>query len=272
MSEVVLVVLTRPETASALLSAASRLAELANGARLNVLAIQEPVQIGPLAAEALITEADLVLQEQRQQRNRVLALKAEFERWAGDLDGSIPAPRWFEAEGSIASIVGERGSRADIVVANQPSGDDRLEAQVFRAALFATDRPVLMVPPGANQDFGRRVAVAWRDDKPCARAVIPALRYIGGAEQIHVFMGVRNSAERPALPPALVEHGVRAEPHVVPLGSESLGKALLNQLHALGLDLLVMGAYAHSPLRELILGGVTRYMIEHADIPVLMRH
>jgi nucleotide-binding universal stress UspA family protein len=43
-------------------------------------------------------------------------------------------------------------------------------------------------------------------------------------------------------------------------------------VHALGADMLVMGAYAHSPLREMIFGGVTRYMLDHADLPVLMRH
>jgi nucleotide-binding universal stress UspA family protein len=50
------------------------------------------------------------------------------------------------------------------------------------------------------------------------------------------------------------------------------GKTLLDTAHRLSVDLLVMGAYAHSPLRELILGGVTNYMLAHADVPVLMRH
>ena len=49
-------------------------------------------------------------------------------------------------------------------------------------------------------------------------------------------------------------------------------QALLDTAHRLSADLLVMGAYAHSPLRELILGGVTQYMLDHADLPVFMRH
>jgi nucleotide-binding universal stress UspA family protein len=59
---------------------------------------------------------------------------------------------------------------------------------------------------------------------------------------------------------------------VLPIGSEPFGQTLLTRAHQLGADMLVMGAFAHSPLRELILGGVTRYIIEHADLPVLMRH
>lgn len=271
MSEVVLAVLGRPEAVKPLLDAARRLTELANGARLNVLAVQEPVQVGPLAAETLISEADAVLEGQRHERDRVLALKAEFDRWVGDLGGSIAPPRWIAAEGSMAAIVGERGSRADIVAVSQPAEGDRLESQALRVALFATDRPVLMVPPGVGPAFGRQVAIAWRDDKPCTRAMIPALRYLARAEQVYVFIGSR-SPERPALPPVLVERGVRAELQLIALGPEVFGKKLLGKAHELAVDLLVIGAYAHSPLRELVLGGVTRYMIEHADIPVLMRH
>ena len=59
---------------------------------------------------------------------------------------------------------------------------------------------------------------------------------------------------------------------VIPIGETPFGSALLARAHALGADMLAMGAYAHSPLRELILGGVTRFMIAHADLPVLLRH
>ena len=65
---------------------------------------------------------------------------------------------------------------------------------------------------------------------------------------------------------------IRAELHVLPIGPGVFGQALLNKAHELGADMLVMGAYAHSPLREALLGGVTRHMLAHADLPVLMRH
>jgi nucleotide-binding universal stress UspA family protein len=70
----------------------------------------------------------------------------------------------------------------------------------------------------------------------------------------------------------LVEHGIEAELQIIPIGEEPFGGTLLARAHAVGADMLVTGAYAHSPLRELILGGVTRYLIAHADLPVLMRH
>jgi nucleotide-binding universal stress UspA family protein len=83
---------------------------------------------------------------------------------------------------------------------------------------------------------------------------------------------MRNGAPRPAVPDILAEHGIVAALRIIPIDAAPFGGALLADAHAVGADLLVMGAYAHSPLREQILGGVTRYVLEHADLPVLMRH
>ena len=70
----------------------------------------------------------------------------------------------------------------------------------------------------------------------------------------------------------LVEHGVTAALHVLSIGSGPFGELLLGRARELGADLLIMGAYAHSPLREMLLGGVTRTVLAHAGLPVLLRH
>ena len=143
----------------------------------------------------------------------------------------------------------------------------------IRAALFETDRPVLIVPEQAPVPFGRRIAIAWRNDERTIKAVLSALRIAGDAEDIHVMAGVRAGAPPPRLPDLLNEHGVAATLHVLPItGQEAFGAALLAKAHALGADMLVMGAFAHHPVRSLILGGVTRHVLSHADLSVLMRH
>jgi nucleotide-binding universal stress UspA family protein len=134
-----------------------------------------------------------------------------------------------------------------------------------------------MVPPEpamteGGAAFGRSMAIAWRDEKPALRAVLPALRWFTRAERVHVLIGVRDTAERPGVPSVLLEHGLTVSLHVLALRPGPFGQTILDKAHALSADLLVMGAYAHSPLREMILGGVTRHMIAHADLPVLMRH
>jgi nucleotide-binding universal stress UspA family protein len=245
------------------------MAKLMDGARLNVLAVREPIQLSGLAAEALIEEAESVVRARQHEQDRIAALRASFDGWVRDAEADA---HWVEVDGSAPAIIGERGSRTDLIVAGQPLADDRLARQAFSAALFGTDRPVLMVPPGNIGAFGRCVAIAWRDEKRAVKSVIPALRCLAGAEQVHVLTGVREGEPNPGMPQVLLEHGIPAKLHVLSIGRRPFGQTLLDTVHRLSADLLVMGAYAHSPLRELILGGVTRYMLDHADLPVLMRH
>jgi len=271
MRAVILVVLERPEVAAALLNAASCLAELADGARINVLSVHEPPPTAPLRAEMLMEEAAADLAAD--QPSRAAALKTLFDAWIAGDSAAGAAAHWVAAEGSAAGIVEERGRRADFVVVAQPAADeDRTARRAFHAALFQTERPVLVVPAGSHGRFGRRVAIAWRDDEPTIKAVLPTLNLLARAEQIHLITGTREAAARPSIPKALTEHGIGAELHVLRIGSGPFGKDLLTKAHDVGADMLIMGAYAHSPLRELILGGVTSYMLAHADLKLLMRH
>ena len=180
----------------------------------------------------------------------------------------------MEASAAPDLAVQERGCRADFIVVELPEpGDDKPIRQAFRAALFRTERPVLVVPPtGPADGFGQLAAIAWRDDPHTLKAMIPALRLLTAADQVHLLAGVRPGEPTPRSPAVLLEHGVRAELHVLAIGTEPFGQTLLRRAHELKADLLVMGAYVHGVLRDMVLGGVTRHVLAHADIPVLMRH
>lgn len=277
MSDVCLVVLVRPDAAPALLDAARRLTDLMEFGRINVLAVRESNAVPPLSAEVLIDEADAYLSERARERDRIAALKTVFDGWVAETGPLAAITHWAEAEGSTATIVGEHGSRTDLIVAGAPAEDDALSRQTFRAALFGTDRPVLMMPVpivagNAPATFGRCVAIAWRDDKQTARAVIPALRCLKTAERVHVITGMRDRVGRPLMPRILVEHGIQAKLHVLPIGAGPFGQALLDEAHKVDADLLVMGAYGHSRVRELLLGGATRTILQSMTLPVLMAH
>jgi nucleotide-binding universal stress UspA family protein len=273
MSDVILAVLARPETARGVLDAAQAMAALAGRASVIAVAVGLPPPASPLVAEGLMAEAGDAVALRAQDRKRIAALKAVFDAWASQAEPDCVAVHWAEAEGAASAVVEERGRRADVVVIARPLDDDDAPTRHgFQAALFHTERPVLVVPPGPSASFGRCVGVAWRDDGRTVKAVIPALRLLSGAEQVHLLAGVRERAVAPAVPPVFVDHGINASLHVLPIGEAPLGRTLLEKLRELGGDMLVMGAYAHHPLREMIFGGVTRYMLEHADVPVLMRH
>lgn len=274
MSGVILAVPDRPEVALRVLAGAARLAELTRSGRINVLAIRTPPLSTIVPSEEILTSEH----EQRirnEEGQRADTVKQIFDDWSRTASASNVTTEWADIEGLADQLVDEWGRRADFVVLKRPT-DHQLdqEYRALHAALFDTGRPVLVVPPEAPPSpFGRRIAVAWRDDGRTRKAVLSGLRCAGKAEEIHVLAGTRDASKPPRLPDILDEHGITAKLHVLPItGQQAFGEILLQTAHKLGADMLVMGAFARHPMRSLILGGVTRYMLAHADLPVLMRH
>jgi nucleotide-binding universal stress UspA family protein len=274
MPGVILAVVERPEIAAHTLAAAETLADLTGAGLINVLVMRTPAVTTILVTDEVLTRQDQT-RRQTEERGRAAALGEVFEAWAPSVRARGIRTNWCDVEEFADTAVAEWGRRADFIVVPRPwrhSGEP--ERQAIHAALFDSDRPVLVIPPDKPpENFGRRVVIAWRDDPRTIRAVLAALRLITAAERVHVLAGVREGAPRLRLPEILTEHGIDADLHVLPLaGHRTFGEALLEKAHALGADLLVQGAYAYRPIVGLLLGGVTRHMLTHADLPVLMRH
>lgn len=273
MSDVILVVLERPEMALRTLAVARRLGELTKARRALVLGIRIPPLATIMPTEEILSHKDEARIRSEEQA-RTAALKRMYDLWAAQTR-DITA-EWFDVEGKADDVVGEWGRRVNYIVLDRPEpqrhyGTERL---AIHAALFDTGRPVLVVPPQRGPlPFGCTVAIAWRNDPRTARAVLASLRWLDQASSVHILAGVREGAEPPTLPDMLKEHGVEAEMHPLPITSQRLfGEVLLTRAHELGADCLVLGAYVRQPIVGLILGGVTRYMLAHADLPLLMRH
>ena len=270
MSGVILAVLDHPAAAEALLRASQQLAELSGATRVNALFVRTPPEAMISGEEVLTAQRESTLRGA--EAARADAVRPVFEAWSAVIPRGI-ATQWIDIDGIAELQLEERGRRADYLVIEQPVRSDYgVSWHALRAALFATDRPILLVPPQYSGSFGRRVAVAWRDDARATKAVLAALRCLAQAESVFVLSGMRAGATAPSLPPILAEHGVSAALHVLQIGAGPFGAALLDKARELGADMLVMGAYEHTPLRQFLLGGVTRHMLNHSDIPVLMRH
>ena len=277
MSEIFLVPLIRPDAAPRVLEAARRMADHVDAVRIDVLAIRIPPETMIIPSDEAISAAHLdALIEQ--EAARVTKLKAVYDRWSAAAASSSVSTAWTELEGLPADLLSARAQGADLVVIERPRRPaDQAQRQTTDATIFGSHRPVLVVPPGTTADetlppFGRRLAIAWKDDGRAVKAVIPALRYFAKAENIGVIAGYRAGSQPETLPEPLSERGLAAEIHPLSIGREPFGQTLLDKARAIGADLLVMGAYTHSPLREMLLGGVTRHVLAHAEIPVLMRH
>jgi nucleotide-binding universal stress UspA family protein len=141
-------------------------------------------------------------------------------------------------------------------------------------------RPALVIPYiGAPEPFGRTVTIAWDAGREAARAVADAMPLLEKAEKVHLLtvnprFGISGHGEEPGADIALhlARHGIQAEVNHSHARDMEVGDLVLSWLADSSSDLLVMGAYGHSRLRELVLGGVTRRLLDSMTVPVLMSH
>lgn len=129
---------------------------------------------------------------------------------------------------------------------------------------------------GAQNTLGKRVLVAWDGRREAARAVHDALPLLQRAANVSV-LAVNPPAHNDAIPCAdicqhLARHGVRTEAVSHQTANDNVGTSILSYATDLDADLVVMGAYGHSRLSEMMLGGVTRTMLSQMTVPVLMSH
>lgn len=185
-----------------------------------------------------------------------------------------PTTSWMEVVGAEEEIVVQRGRLADLLVVARPTAlAENPSAVTFNAALFESGRPVLVAPLDPPQSLGRRVAISWNGSAQAARAVSAALPLLTRAEAVLILnVDTDDTAGEGAagLTEFLAWHGVSAEHRAAPKGDGPVGAAIIQA--CADADLLVMGAYTHSRLRQLILGGVTRHVLERATLPLLMAH
>jgi nucleotide-binding universal stress UspA family protein len=268
MSAVILALLESPACAPATLRAAAQAAQLMRARKINVLAIRAPAKTAKLESPDSNGPATAV------ERARTLQLRTAYQAWSAATPEAQGVPtEWVEVEGEAAAVLGEWGSHADLIVLQRP-GERDAERRPVQTALFDARKPVLVVPRQADAtQFGRRIAVAWRNDARTSAALRSALQWLGAGTEIHVISGAKRWETPPALPQLFADSGVSAHLHILPMtGQRSFGEALLARAHELDVDLLVLGAFAHPMLFGPILGGVTRHMLANADLPVLMRY
>lgn len=180
-------------------------------------------------------------------------------------------------------MVTEQARYADLAVLGQVAPDhpffDRL-ATLPETVMMGSGRPVLIVPYAGRVDtVAKNVLVAWSGTREAARAVGDAMPLLRSAEAVTVLsIGSRRDTTEHLDQPAaslvrhLARHDIHAEASHLVSNDIEVGELIMSRATDLGCDLIVMGGYGHSRLRELILGGVTRAVLQHMTVPVLMSH
>jgi nucleotide-binding universal stress UspA family protein len=142
---------------------------------------------------------------------------------------------------------------------------------------LSSGRPIIVFPPRDTVSRIRRILVAWNATRESIRAVADALPFLVKAEAVEVLVvdhqrHPEGHGQEPGADIArhMARHGARVEVRRLSSGGEDVGRLLLSQAAAFRADLLVMGAYGHTHLREWMFGSVTRTVLDEASLPVLM--
>jgi nucleotide-binding universal stress UspA family protein len=250
-------------------------------AHLTGLSITPPAVVVPAGMPGA-PETVIVDDHCRAYRAENPEMKATFEAMVRSR--SLPA-EWRDLEAgtrTVADVALEHAHAADLIVAAQTdakwAGSGHLD--VADRLVVESGRPVLIVPnegkPGAT---ARKILVAWNARREAARAVFDALPLLQRAEEVKVIWVNPQSEDALAqdVPAAdicvtLARHGVKCEAAEAVRPYANVGRTLLACAQDFGADLLVMGCYGHSRLREFVLGGASEHVLKSMTIPVLMSH
>jgi nucleotide-binding universal stress UspA family protein len=193
----------------------------------------------------------------------------------------LPRVEWRAPAGPLVAAAVEHGRCADLFVLGQRNPDDAMPFvdELIFTTLLGTGRPVLIVPHiGVRAMPGDNVLVAWDCGREAARAVADALPLLVRAKQVSVVTYTNGHTSAAAalsttrLRDWLQDHGIAARVNGYEPAEGAIGESLLSLAADRGSDLLVMGGYGHTRLREFVLGGVTQTILASMTVPVLMSH
>lgn len=171
---------------------------------------------------------------------------------------------------------------ADLVIVSQrdTSWEDNLLLEHPEDIVMASGRPTIVVPnAGDIPTIGKRITVAWNDRREAARAAFDAMPLLQRADSVRLlWINPENEAiDEGDIPTAeiaatLARHGVKAVAAAVRGADNGVGALLLDEARSDNSDMLVMGAFGHTRLREMVFGGATRHIIRKLTVPVLLSH
>jgi nucleotide-binding universal stress UspA family protein len=181
----------------------------------------------------------------------------------------------------LAAAVMDHGRAADLIVAGQTDPDWDLSPLMDFPERLALEsgRPVLVIPyVGRYPEIGRNVMIAWKPSRESARAVFDALPILTRAETVQILEVKDRRDDGASLAPdttiaaSLGRHGIKPTVRSSMAADISVGDEILSRLADASADLLVMGAYGHSRMREFVFGGATRHIARHMTAPTLLSH
>ncbi len=180
---------------------------------------------------------------------------------------------WQEVNGLRSELVAERGKVADLIVI--PQSKSGQPTSTFEAAIMRSGKPVIVVPRTMIEFKANNVLIAWNGSTEAARAVTAALPILKRADKVVITTSKKSADRKPdskELEQYLNRYGIKCSLNSFDSHHRVTGEVLLETASKLKTDLIVMGAFTHRRVHEQIFGGVTRHMMAHLTVPVLMMH
>ena len=253
-----------------------------------LLVQRDPADAIPLAGEGvsadtirrLMESAAKAMDEQRHVTKAAFehaVAAADIVRLEGDaISTGQPSAIFREVIGETETLVPEQALYSDLVVFSAARSETLPSLKpTFESVLLTARRPILLAPEVTSSHIGHNVAVAWNGTPEAGSALCAAMPFLENAVAVHLLTATSARTDADAVDRArnyLAWHGVGCELHLIEAGSEPVGAALSNKAAAVGADLLVMGGYGHTRLRERILGGVTHHIVNRPTLPILLAH
>ena len=275
----ILVHLADVERAPRLIEAAVAMADRMR-AHLIGLAVTPPFVVVPAMDGTGVTVS--VDQHRDAYQADIAALKSQFIKGT---DGRTFTSEWREADAGFATAVGtiiEQSRTADIVIASQQDPAWRYSSMLEEPERIAIEsgRPLLLIPNSGKVAVPpKNVTIAWNARREATRAVFDAMPLLKLAASVNVvWINPEKEPEVAGDVPAaelcamLARQGIKCIASQASAIGADVGHEMLRQAQAFGSDLLVMGCYGHSRLREFVLGGASKHIMQHAHLPVLLSH
>jgi nucleotide-binding universal stress UspA family protein len=252
----------------------------------------DPMESVPLMVDVGVAATELIEAVERHAETRGKSAAATFEAWRGTYNLTVddtPTLRtntittaFKVLEGAEDELIIKYCRLTDLVVMGRPSGEEAGDQVLSRMedALFGAGQPVLLVPNGMAQPALDKLVtgpalISWNGSIEATRAISQALDLLRGMNDVRVLSVLEGKKDRhPAadLVRYLAWEGVTASMIESSQSSGSAAEQILATAKGIGAGFVLMGGYSHGRLRQLMLGGVTSHMMDHADLPVLMAH
>lgn len=258
------------QAAEAGLRLAGRLGAHALG--LHVVALSPAAFASPEAVALHASEATHLIEEAR---TRAPWWHGELKRFGVDGDFQV-------VQGDTVEALCHAARWSDLVVVERPilNPDAPVGWGIVSRTVFGSSAPVVVVPESARvENIARNIVVAWNASREATLAVHGALPLLERAERVVVLEGEPGGdGFGPDILPKLdlrawlARRGIEARFEAFHPARDQHGRAVLEAAHAHDADLIVIGAWGHSRITELVLGGVTRHLFQHSDLPLLVAH